>query len=118
MSALSDLIARLRQRHDLTVAELPFAWRVTLTREPDLLCEIIIAHEVLEWFAAVTNPADDRELWSDWMDYVGYDDRPRHVLEEEMARDILAFIQRLSTSPWTLPLSIYDSQDAPDSLAK
>jgi hypothetical protein len=51
--------------------------------------------------------ADQKEVWSDWMDYSGYDDRPREELEVEMAGDILAFIDRASASE-QLPLKIYE----------
>jgi hypothetical protein len=45
------------------------------------------------------------------MDYSGYDDKPREKLETEMADDILAFINRVSTTDTLLPLKIYEPVD-------
>jgi hypothetical protein len=42
------------------------------------------------------------------MDYAGYDDRPEDQLEAEMADDIAAFIQRVTSSNLTLPLQIWE----------
>jgi hypothetical protein len=49
---------------------------------------------------------DQKEVWSDWMDYSGYDDQPRKELEVEMAGDILALINRASTKEPLLPIKI------------
>lgn len=53
---------------------------------------------------------EKRTIWSDWMDYSDYDDRPRDQLEIEMAVDILAFIDRVSTAEQLFPLKIYEER--------
>lgn len=107
MTAVHQLIAGLRARSDIGVADEPQSWRVSITKEK-LFCEVTIPRDILEWFASVKEQQGQTEVWSDWMDYSGYDDRPRQELEIEMARDILAFINRVSDRPLILPLKIYE----------
>ena len=66
---------------------------------------------MLEWFASVKHRPDNKEVWSDWMDYSGYDDRPREELEVEMAGDISAFINRVSMGELKLPLKIHEETE-------
>jgi hypothetical protein len=108
MTRIRQLIEQLRKRSDVGVADDAHSWRVCITKGRDLFCEITIPHDVLEWHACVKHRREQREVWSDWMDYSGYDDRPREKLELEMAGDILAFIDRASTREPLLPLKIYE----------
>jgi hypothetical protein len=62
----------------------------------------------LEWFACVKRRGQDKEEWSDWMDYRGYDDTPKEELEADMADHIAAFVDRVSTRELRLPLRIYE----------
>jgi hypothetical protein len=103
-----QLIDVLRKRSDVDVVQQEKSWLVVIRKERDLFCEVTIPHDVLEWFACVKHQADNREVWSDWMDYSGYDDSPRETLEAEMADDILAFIKRVSVSELVLPLRIHE----------
>jgi hypothetical protein len=52
-------------------------------------------------------PREKKEIWSDWMDYSGYNDRSKEHLEAEMAEHILAFINRVSASELKPPCLIY-----------
>ena len=108
MTRIGHLIEQLRPRSDVGVVDQPQSWLVIITKGRDLICEVTIPHNVLEWFASVKHRRDKTELWSDWMDYSGYDDKPREKLEAEMAGDILAFIDRVSTTEPLLPLKIYE----------
>lgn len=65
-------------------------------------------HDVLEWYACVKHRREKKEMWADWMDYEGYDKRPKAELEAEMAEDILAFVDRASSKEPLLPLRIYE----------
>jgi len=108
MSGIRHLIEELRRRSDVGVADEAQSWRVCITKGRELICEVTVPHDVLEWHASVKQRRDQKEVWSDWMDYSGYDDRPREQLEVEMAGDILAFIDRASTKEPLLPLKIYE----------
>ncbi len=110
MNHIRELIESLQQRSDLSVVEQDQCWQVVITKGRDLSCEVTIPRDVLEWFARVKQRQDKREVWSDWMDYTGYDDRPKEQLEAEMADDILAFIDRVSASELVLPLRIYEEK--------
>ena len=106
MTHIRQLIQELRVRSDVGVVDQPQSWLVIITKGRDLICEVTVPQDVLEWFATVKHRRDKIELWSDWMDYSSYDDRPREELEAEMAGDILAFINRVSTAELLLPLKI------------
>lgn len=108
MSHIRHLIEQLRKRIDVGVVDEAQAWRICITKGGDLICEVTVPHEVLEWFASVRQRHDQKEVWSDWMDYCGYDDRPKEQLEVQMAGDVLAFIDRVSTAEHLLPLKIYE----------
>ena len=110
VSRIRQLIELLRKRSDVGVVEQDQSWLVVITKGRDLFCEVTIPHDVLEWFACVKHQHDKREVWSDWMDYSGYDDSPKEKLEAEMADDILAFIDRVSVSKLVLPLRIYEER--------
>ena len=110
MSRIHQLIESLQQRSDVGIVEQEQSWLVVITKGRDLFCEVTIPRDVLEWFASVKQQHDKQEVWSDWMDYAGYDDRPKEKLEAEMADDILSFIDRVSASELVLPLSIYEER--------
>jgi hypothetical protein len=106
VSRIDQVVEVLRNRSDVGVVDQEQSWRVVITKGRDLFCEVTIPHDVLEWFACVKHRREQRELWSDWMDYAGYDDSPREKLEAEMAEDILRFIDRVSTRELVLPLQM------------
>ena len=108
VTRVRQLIEELRVRSDVGVVNQPQSWLVSITKGRDLICEVTVPHDGLEWFALVKHRRGEAELWSDWMDYSGYDDKPREKLEAEMAGDILAFIDRVSTAEQLLPLKIYE----------
>jgi len=108
MSRIHQLIDELRVRADVGVVDGAQSWLIIITKGRDLFCEVTVPHDVLEWFASVKQRPDKKEVWSDWMDYSGYDDRPREKLEVEMAGDILAFVDRVSKTEPLLPLKIYE----------
>ena len=110
MSRIRQLIESLRQRSDIDVVEQDQSWRVVIAKGRDLSCVVTIPHDVLEWFACVKSRKKNREVWSDWMDYDGYDDSPKETLEAEMAKDVLALIDRVSVSDLVLPLRIHEAR--------
>jgi hypothetical protein len=110
MTSIRQLIQELRVRSDIGVVDEASSWRLAITKGRDLVCEVIVPHDVLEWHASVKHRREKKDVWSDWMDYSGYNDNPREKLETEMARDILAFINRVSITKQLLPLKIYERQ--------
>ena len=108
MTRIHQLIDELRTRAEMDVVDEEQSWLIQIAKGRDLICEVIVPHDVLEWFASVKHKQKKKELWSDWMDYSGYDNRPRVELEAEMAHHILAFLDRVSTKEPLLPLKIYE----------
>jgi hypothetical protein len=107
MSPILILIESLRTRSDVGIVDQKNSWLITINKGRDFVCEIIVPHDVLEWYATVKHRSEKKEMWSDWMDYSGYDDSPREKLEGDMAEDITAFVDRVSRSELCLPLEIY-----------
>src|ERR1043165_9989387 len=107
MSDLRKLVDQLRTRGDLTVDDQQSAWLVRIPKDKALVCEVTIPFEVLEWFASVKRTEDATEVWSDWMDYRGYDDTSDKKLEADRAKDIAAFVERVTAAELRLPLSIW-----------
>jgi hypothetical protein len=108
MTRIRQLIEDLRKRSDVGVADEPQSWRICITKGRDLICEVTVPHSVLEWYASVKDRRENKEVWSDWMDYSGYDDSSPEKLETEMTGDVLAFINRVSTAEHLLPLKIHE----------
>jgi hypothetical protein len=102
------LVDELRGRNDLAVEAQKESWVIRIPKSDDLVCEITIPFRVLEWFASVKRITEEKEVWSDWMDYAGYDDTPKDKLEADMAGDVTAFIQRVTSAELKLPLQIYE----------
>jgi hypothetical protein len=109
MTRINQLVEQLRVRPDVAVMDQEQSWIIIIIKGGDLVCEVTIPHDVLEWLASVTDLADKKEVWSDWMDYSGYDASPREKLEVQVASDILAFVDRVSTREPLLPLEIYEA---------
>lgn len=108
MASIQQLIKELRTRPDVGVIDEAQSWRISISKGRDLLCLVTVPRNVLEWHAAVWNRLEKKDVWSDWMDYSGYDDRPHETLESEMADDILAFVNRASNKYPLLPLKIHE----------
>lgn len=108
MTRIHQLIEQFRGRADVGVVDQAQSWLIIITKGRDLVCEVTIPHDVLEWFASVTQRHYNKKVWSDWMDYSGYDDRPKEQLELKMAGDILAFVDRVSQTELLLQLKLYE----------
>lgn len=102
MSRVEQLIQSLRSRKDLLVQDQNDAWLVTIPKGPAGECRVTVPRRAFEWFADATR--DGKQLWSDWMDHY---DANAAELDAEMARDIAAFIERVTSSELRLPLQIY-----------
>jgi hypothetical protein len=110
MSQIRKSIEELRVRSNLTVLDQKNSWIVSIPKGNEWICEITIPHDVLEWFACVKRREDQKEVWSDWMDYCGYDDSPLETLEAEMTGDIRGFVDRVVKSELRVPLQIYEAR--------
>jgi hypothetical protein len=107
MNAIPLMIERMRMRPDVGVVDQGQSWRLLIPKGETHFCEVTVPHAVFEWFASVRDSDEGKEVWSDWMDYEGYNDSSQAELEESMADDVERFIDRVSKVPLCLPLSIY-----------
>lgn len=101
----------MRQRPGIGVVDEEQSWRLIVESDSVYLCEVTVPHAVLEWFGSLKDRASKEEVWSDWMDYEGYDDSPKSELEQTMASHIERFLDRVSMDRIELPLSIYEAED-------
>jgi hypothetical protein len=106
MNPILSMIERMRARPDVGVVDQEQSWKIVIPKGGTYICEVTVPHTVLEWFASVRARAENKEAWSDWSDYEGYDDTPKSDLENSMAADVERFVDRVSKGPLTLPLSI------------
>jgi len=110
MSSIRKLIESLRVRSDVGVIDEKDSWLISISKGRDFVCVVTVPREVLEWHACVKHRREKKEMWSDWMDYSGYDDRAPEKLEADMADDIVAFVDRVSMSELRFPLQIYEEK--------
>jgi hypothetical protein len=107
MTRVQQLIDRLRSRSDLTVDDRTDAWLIRIAKEPPLICEVTIPRDRFEWFAEVRSVTEQKEVWSDWMDHYG---AAKDNLDDEMARCIADFVERVLRHGLRVPLHIYEAR--------
>lgn len=93
--AVRDLILQLKRTPGVTVEDQADCWRLSISKPADLIFEVIVPHDVLEWFVTVRR--EGAELWSDWMDYYAIDAHPSKDLDSAMANDIEYFVKTLAS---------------------
>ena len=89
---MKEALAHLAAVYGLTVIPQGQGWDIPLPVRDNCMCELHIGPGACDWSASVVDPADGRELWSDWMDYLGYDKRPEVQLIEEKQQDLGSFV--------------------------
>lgn len=111
------MIERMRTRPDVGVVDQEQSWKLVIPKGGAYICEVTVPHQVLEWFASVRDRRENKEAWSDWTDYEGYDDTPKSDLEDSMADDVERFIDRVSKDPLKLPLSLDEPEQEAEQAA-
>src|SRR5678815_5585174 len=103
MSQVHELIETLRDRTDLSVADQPDAWRISIPNGSGNICRVTVPHERFEWFADVERRG--KEVWSDSMEHYG---SLAPELDAEMAASIASFVERVTARELRLPLAIHE----------
>ena len=111
------MIERMRTRPDVGVVDQEQSWKLLIPKGDRFRCEVTVPYTVHEWFASVLDRIESKEVWSDWMDYEGYDDTLKSDLEESMAEDVERFVDRVSKKPLILPLSIHEPKQEAEQAA-
>ena len=94
---MRDLIERLQRTFAITVNEAGEAWALLVAKPEGLSFEIVVPHDVLEWFVTVRNAHS--EIWSDWADYYPIAGETTAQLKQDMAADIEWFVTNLMAAP-------------------
>ncbi len=95
---MNDLIARLRKKPGLEITDKEQSWELRIRKPDDLVFEISVPREVLEWFVTASRASTKQEVWSDWMDYYDVHRHTQAELRSEMGRDVERFIERVLAS--------------------
>jgi hypothetical protein len=60
--------------------------------------EVVVPKDVLEWFVTARN-AEGLKVWSDWMDYAGYEQSENlGALGDELRKDVEWFVGTLTSA--------------------
>jgi hypothetical protein len=93
---VQDALAYLAKRYPIAVKFRGLGWDVQLPARDSFTCELRIGPGAYGWDARVLDPIDGRELWSDWADYPGYNEKNKileRALIEEKQEDIQSFVE-------------------------
>lgn len=97
-----EFAARLCRKPGLAIMDREQSWEIRILTSDDLVFEIIVPHEVLEWFVTARRVSTKQDVWSDWMDYYEITGKTEAVMRSEMERDIDQFTDRLLASTFRL----------------
>jgi hypothetical protein len=90
---MEDFIEHIMAPHNLSHHHHLNAWRIDLPGRGNLVCQLSVAPGALEWYANVNRRENGEEVWTDWLDYVGFHDgKTRDQLEDDIQRDQSTFI--------------------------
>lgn len=98
---MRDLIERLKHTFSIPVSEESEAWVLLVAKPEGLSFELVVPHDVLEWF--VTARVAHSAVWSDWADYYPVAGETAAQLKQDMAADMEWFVTTLLASPLRLP---------------
>ena len=81
-------------RHNVDVSRAGEGWRVGLPRRSEFTCRLSIGPGALDWYAIIREAESGREAFTDWNDYMGYDNSPLPDLIVRKQKDIDSFVDR------------------------
>jgi hypothetical protein len=95
MSTPDSLMSRLRGLDGVVVEEGNPAWTLRVVKSEAVRIDIVVPKGVVEWFVTAYD-AEGNAIWSDWMDYLGYEPSSTdRALVEDMCKDLDAFMADL-----------------------
>lgn len=87
---LNDLAGRCR----LQFTRSGDGWKVELPTRSTFSCVLQVGPDALDWGASISEAAIGKETYTDWNDYLGYDDRELADLVKDKQQDIAWFVER------------------------
>ena len=97
-NTLEEFLKRLVKQHNLTMNSRGNGWEITLPPRGEFICHLDIGPQALDVYATVLDRNDKHEIWMDWMDYTGYDDKAEDQLLDDKQRDIASFVRSWITA--------------------
>ena len=89
---MQTFLQELCTKHGLSLDKHGDGWEILLPERTGLSCLLRIGPDALDWGTSVGQ--DTKELWSDWMDYLGYEERSEADLISDKQRDISVCVER------------------------
>jgi len=90
---VEEIVKSLGARFSVLVQAAGAGWKLQLPGRGEFLCDVAVGPRALEWYATLQDRTERREVWSDWMDYRGYDKTPEEELLAAKARDLAWFLE-------------------------
>lgn len=91
---MNNFVSQLCKKFGLEVMEKKEISELHI-RRGEVVFEILIPHDGLEWYVAAKDNTSEKEIWSDWMEHYG---GTPSELEYEMEAAITRFVERLLKS--------------------
>jgi hypothetical protein len=93
---MKTMLVRLCDATGLELVEQARSSILRIRRPPDLVFDVTVPHDVLEWFVDARD--NSGSIWSEWADYYPTDGETRGQLLVDMASDIERFVTVLMNS--------------------
>ena len=97
--SLLDTLTRIAIRHGLQLTPQGVGWQLELPLRGNLRGRLTIGPDARDWYLTLSDAFDGREVWSDWMDYLGYDDRSEEQLINDKGQDLAWFVGAWINAP-------------------
>ncbi len=91
---MEEFLAQLVKRYELQVTRAGEGWKLDLPIRGDFSCSLSIGPDALDWYAIIREAANGKEVFSDWNDYLNYDNTSIVELLKQKRQDIEWFVER------------------------
>ena len=98
---MEAFLSDLSKRYELQFSSSGEGWKVGLPARSDYICELVVGSDALDWYAIIREAANGKEVFTDWNDYLNYDETPLAELLKKKRLDIEWFVER-----WTAASSV------------
>ncbi|MBS3087948.1 hypothetical protein J4226_05120 [Candidatus Pacearchaeota archaeon] len=88
-----ELITNIAKKFNLEIKKTRDAYYATLPNCKNISCDIAIGRDALEWYITLIDTQIKKNIFKDWMDYLGYDKSPEEKLINIKYNDLLYFIE-------------------------
>lgn len=93
MLTLEENLTTLATSRGLELFQQGDGWSISLPARSAYVCELNIGPEVLDWYATLRREGEGHDVWTDWVDYTGYDRRAEATMLEDKCCDIRWFTE-------------------------